>query len=125
MILERHWKAVAGGVLSIIAGSLHLCGWLVVAITMNKLIDSGYFGKDSLFTSGTTIWILLSPLMVLAAIAVVGGVFALNRKYWGVALAGSICAIFSPATWIIGVAATVFISISRYEFNHRSDKPTS
>jgi hypothetical protein len=114
---ERNWKAVAGGVLSIIAGFLHLFLWLSIAIILNKLIGSGYFGEDGPSISATTIWILILPLLILAVIAIIGGIFALKKKFWGLALAGSICAIFSPTTWMIGVTATVLVSISRHEFN--------
>jgi hypothetical protein len=123
--IEGQWKAVAGGVLSIIAGSLHLSGWLAVAIILNKLIGAGYFGEDGPFISATAIWILVLPLLILALIAIIGGIFALNKKCWGIALTGAICAIFSPATWMIGVSATVFISISKYEFSQSNNKSLS
>jgi hypothetical protein len=117
MSIEKHWKAVAGGVLSVIAGSLHLSGWLAVRAILNKLITTGYFGDDKPFISATNVSKLVLPLLVMAVIAVIGGIFALNKKFWGIALAGAICAIFSPATWMIGVASTVLISISRHEFH--------
>jgi hypothetical protein len=109
---ERHWKAIAGGTLSIIAGIFHLFEWLAVAILLNRLIGS----------STTTTWILVTPLLILAIIAIIGGAFALKKRFWGLALAGAICAIFSPVTWIMGVTATVFISISKYEFAYSNSK---
>ena len=117
MNTERPWKAVASGVLSIIAGSLHLSGWLAVRAILNRLIASGYFGEDKPFISGTNVSKLILPLLVMAVIAIIGGIFALNRKFWVIALVGAICAIFSPATWILGAASTVLISISKHEFN--------
>jgi hypothetical protein len=117
MSIERPWKAVASGVLSIIAGSLHLSGWLAVRAILNKLIATGYFGNDKPFISATNVSKFVLPLLVMAVIAIIGGIFALNKKFWGIALAGAICAIFSPATWILGVAATVLISISKHEFH--------
>jgi hypothetical protein len=116
MSTERPWKAVASGVLSIIAGSLHLSGWLAVRGILNKLIATGYFGNDKPFISATNVSKLVWPLLVMAAIAIIGGIFALIKKFWGIALAGAICAIFSPATWILGVASTVLVSIAKHEF---------
>ena len=116
MNTERAWKAVASGVLSIIAGSLHLSGWLAVRAILNRLIAAGYFGDDKPFISATHVSMLVWPLLVMAVIAIIGGIFSLTRRYWGVALAGAICAIFSPATWILGAASTVIISIARHEF---------
>jgi hypothetical protein len=117
MSTERPWKAVAGGVLNIIAGSLHLSGWLAVRAILNKLIATGYLGGDKPFISATNVSKLVMPLLVMAVIAIIGGIFALNKKFWGIALAGAICAIFSPATWILGVASTVIISIAKHEFH--------
>jgi len=44
----------------------------------------------------------------------VGGVFALRRRFWGLALAGSICAL-SGAT-VLGILAIVFVVMGRSEF---------
>jgi hypothetical protein len=120
--IERNWKAIAGGVLSIIGGFLHLFGWLAVAIILNKLIGSGYLGEDAPSISSTTVWILILPILLLAIIAIIGGICALKKRFWGLALAGSICAIFSPATWMVGVTATVFISISKHEFTSKDTR---
>jgi hypothetical protein len=54
------------------------------------------------------------PFCVCGIIAVIGGIFAIQRKCWGMALAGSIAAFF-PA-WIFGLGSVVFIAISRDEF---------
>ena len=117
MNVERPWKAVAGGVLSIIAGSLHLTGWLAVRAILNKLIATGYFVDDKPFISAKNVSMVVIPLLVMAVIAIIGGIFALNKKFWAVALLGAICAIFSPATWILGAASTVLISIAKHEFH--------
>lgn len=116
MKTEKHWRAVADGVLSIIAGFLHLIGWLAVRAVLTRLIGAGYFGTDEPFLSTTNVTFLVVPLLVLAAVAIVGGIFAVLRRFWGLALAGAICAVFSPGSWMVGVAATVLISISRHEF---------
>ena len=48
-------------------------------------------------------------------LAIVGGIYALQRKIWGLALAGSIAAFFTPS-WVLGVAAIVFTALSKNEF---------
>ncbi len=54
------------------------------------------------------------PLIVLGALAMVGGIYALQRKMWGLVLAGSISAtLFSP---IMGIAAITFTALSRRQF---------
>lgn len=53
-------------------------------------------------------------MLLLAILALVGGIFALRRKLWGLALAGSISGTmtFMPT----GIAAIIFTSMSRPEF---------
>jgi hypothetical protein len=45
---------------------------------------------------------------------IIAGIYALQRKKWGLALAGSIVAIFGSS--IMGVLATIFIALSKDEF---------
>ncbi len=116
MDTERPWRATAGGVLSVIAGSIHLLGWLAVAVLLRRLAREGALDESGPLGSGLAVWFLVLPLLVAAAVAVAGGICALKRRCWGFALAGAICSILSPLTWIAGFAATVFISISRHEF---------
>jgi hypothetical protein len=113
----RTWKPIAGGILSIVAGVIHLFGWLGVGIFLSRA--NSFFGNDVSDSPGAIIWVFVLPLMILAIVAIVGGIYALLRRVWGLALAGSICAIFSPLTWFLGVIATIFVSISRDEFNHK------
>jgi hypothetical protein len=47
-------------------------------------------------------------------IALIGGIYALQRKKWGLVLAGSIAAIFSST--ILGILATIFTAVSKDEF---------
>ena len=65
-----------------------------------------------------------SPVgIVLGLAAVVGGIFAIRLKLWGLALAGAICAIVPPHPWgyliwtpILGIVAVVFVALSKSEF---------
>jgi len=59
----------------------------------------------------------------LGLIAIGGGIFAIRRKLWGVALAGAICAIVPPHPWgyltwtpVLGILAVVFVALSKNEF---------
>jgi hypothetical protein len=44
----------------------------------------------------------------------VGGIYALKRKVWGLALAGCICALIGP--WILGIPAIIFVALGKNEF---------
>ena len=57
---------------------------------------------------------LAIPSLIIAILALVGGIFAVQRKQWGLALAGSIAAILS--LFPLGIASTVLTAISKEEF---------
>jgi len=52
--------------------------------------------------------------VITAVFPIVGGVFALQRRRWGWALAGSIIAIFR--TNVLGILSTIFVSMAKDEF---------
>ena len=54
------------------------------------------------------------PLAILGILAVVGGIYALNRKNYGVAVTGSITA-FLPFSFM-GLASIIFMTLARKEF---------
>ena len=60
-------------------------------------------------------WILIigGLLLVLGIIAIVGGVSAIRRKSFGLALAGAICALPSI---ILGILAVIFVCLGKREF---------
>ncbi len=55
------------------------------------------------------------PFLVLGIVSILGGISALQRKRWGLALAGAICAVL-PTQTLLGILAIVLVSISRDEF---------
>ena len=52
--------------------------------------------------------------VVLGALAITGGVFALKKKYWAIAIAGAVAGtlLFFPC----GIAGTILISLGKLEF---------
>jgi uncharacterized membrane protein HdeD (DUF308 family) len=53
-------------------------------------------------------------LLAAGILAIVGGIYALKRKKWKLALAGSIAAFFGSSP--LGVAAIIFTALSKNEF---------
>ena len=88
------WKPTAAGTLTISAGVLGL----IVGIVL--------IGRSPLFMVG-----LLAIMIGIVAIA--GGLCALKRRAWGLALAGSICSVFC---WL-GIPAIILIALSKQEFS--------
>ncbi len=115
--MNKTWMPTAAGVLCIISAAVRLILVLVLIIAM---IVTGEFliftGLGFWFPLNVmaVLWLITVPLAVTGVLALVGGIFALQRKRWGLALAGSIAA-FLPFG-ILGVIATIFTSLSRGDF---------
>ena len=112
----------------VIAGALSLVSGIIGLISfMGLLIGGAAVGWTALRITG---WIpgfdvtlsLLSlgtvVTLVTGVIAVVGGAFALRRRQWGWALAGSICAVIP--SFFLGLVAVILIALSRKEFEQAS-----
>jgi hypothetical protein len=110
--MNKTWKPIAAGILSIISGAASiLFGFLAFARAHNIDRALRHAGLD----------LIGFLLLVFGIFAITGGIFALLRKAWGLALAGAICAILSPG-WLIGILATIFVSISKNEFDNHLSK---
>lgn len=117
-------KATIGGILSIVAGAFGLLGGLMLLVV--TLFFSSVFEDPSLFgnITGTdqqffTLMAVLYGAMgvfclVTGVLGVVGGIFAIQKKRWGWALAGAIagCINFMP----VGIAAVVLTALAKPEF---------
>ena len=107
--MERTWKPMVGGILSIIAGVIQLL------IGIGFAVGIGLAGSLSIpgFPTGVLTAFAI-PIIILGIVALIGGIFALKRTKWGLALAGSICALFGP--WILGIPAIIFVIMGKGEF---------
>jgi uncharacterized membrane protein HdeD (DUF308 family) len=121
--MEETWKSTIGGILSIIGGVIAFFAsmGLFIASTAINYTENwvGNWGLNGLPINITSILLAIAiPLCICGIIAIIGGIFALQRKCWGLALAGSIAAFF-PAS-ILGLGSVVFIAISRDEFGPKA-----
>jgi len=105
--MQKTWKATAGGILTIIGGALNILGALIISLSLPVVAPF----KIAFIYTGAAIAVVLATGIV----ALVGGIIALQRRRWGLALAGAICAIF-PLSTLLGVLSTVFITMARDEF---------
>ena len=53
-------------------------------------------------------------LAIFSALPLIGGIYAVQRKNWGLALAGSIVAILSSTP--LGIVSTVLVALAKNEF---------
>jgi hypothetical protein len=95
-IKERTWKPTAAGMLCIIVGVI------VMIPAMAGALFFDYIGRW--WWSLIGIPFIAAPLIIVGIIAIVpivGGIYALRRRVWGLALVGSICALIVPVTLVI------------------------
>jgi hypothetical protein len=104
--MEKTWKPTTAGILAIVAGALQVI--MGIAIAAVGGIGGAFIGMGWLSAIG-------APLIILGIIAIVGGIYALKRRIWGLALAGSICALIGP-WFLLGIAAIVFVALGKGEF---------
>ena len=133
--MERTWKPKTAGILSIISGAPGLMVGMLFAMMgitgrIRSPITQGYLGpRGSMFGGGAGDYNMLigggTVLIVLGIVAIIGGIFALRRSRWGVALVGAICALISPVGYllgvlplgiIIGVLSIVFVTMGKRGF---------
>jgi hypothetical protein len=105
--MEKTWKPTAGGILAIIAGVGQLIAGVAMAVVGG--IGGSFIGMGWLSAIG-------APLIVLGLVAIVGGIYALQRRVWGLALGGSICALICP-WFVLGLLAIIFVSLGKREFS--------
>jgi uncharacterized membrane protein YozB (DUF420 family) len=114
--MEKTWKPTVAGILDIVvgAGGLVLVVLLIIAIT----ITGGAFNIPGIEAVPDFVPWLLTLIAVLAAafnaLILIGGIYAIQRKKWGLALAGSIAAFITSN--VLGVCAIIFTALSKDEF---------
>jgi len=115
----KTWKTTTAGILAIVAGAIGVTEWVWVAVL--EVLRYGWSAVGDFLGLGAILPAVAAVALAIRIVAVVGGVVALRRKSWGLALAGSVCAMFSSVFLVIlnvplGVAAIVLIALGKGEF---------
>jgi len=126
--MEKTWKPTAAGILNIVAGVTGLIAVLGLIIAIIVVGGSFMFwqtipeiapGVNAPFVQSILL-IITIPLAIVSILALAGGVYALQRKMWGLALAGSIASILASIPLLgglpVGITATVLMALSKEEF---------
>jgi hypothetical protein len=119
-ISGKTWKTRTAGILAIVAGALGLAQFITVAVVEIRYWD--WSGLVNLLRTSGIVTATVAIVITTGIVAIVGGVFALKRKKWRLALAGSICAIFSlifvPILLNVplAIAAIVLVVLGKGEF---------
>jgi hypothetical protein len=117
--MEKTWKPTAAGILTIIAGFLGLLIGLALAVGLGiagslAWVIPGFPGVAGFLA------LLPVPGIILSIVAIIGGIYAIRRRVWGLALAGAICALLFTVPflgWILAVLAIIFVSLGKREFS--------
>ena len=88
---RKTWKPTAAGILCIIVGAIGV----ILGLVVNNV------GSALAYMFGTELIAIGALLIIAGIIPIVGGIYALRRRIWGLALAGSIFALIVPVTLVI------------------------
>ena len=106
---------IAGG-LMLADGGLKLLGLVVLIFASIFLIVPESFGSINFPLAGVGIFTVVAlPLVILAVLAILGGVTAIGRKKYWLSMTGAIAAFIIPFS-LLGLAAIILLAISRQEF---------
>ena len=119
----KTWMPKTAGILIIIAGAVGIGvgAWITFlggALGMGGAAAGGFgeaLASGILGGLGAIIGMFGAASIAAGIVAIVGGIFALRRRGWGLALAGSILAIFCMAP--LGVLALIFLVLGTREFD--------
>jgi hypothetical protein len=105
--MQETWKPTAAGVLAIIGGALNI----LVALSVSLFFPVAAPFRYAVMSVGFIAVLFLAT----GVVAIIGGIASLQRRRWGLALAGAICAIMPPSS-LLGIVSTVFVAMARDEF---------
>ncbi|MBC8512639.1 MAG: hypothetical protein H8D32_06625 [Dehalococcoidia bacterium] len=108
--MKKTWMPTVAGILDIVAGGLSLSVLLLFAVGPMIIMPL----NEGTFSLNWSLFLMVIPGLAIEALAIVGGVFAIQRRKWRWALAGSIAAFFP--SWPLGIAAIVLTILSKNEF---------
>ena len=127
--VHKAWKPAVAGILNIVTAVISL--WFLLALSLEGAVFWAIFPKHIFGLNNSTIvyFVITIPLLCMAILALLGGINALKRRKWGLALTGSIAAIFSWAPVVLlitpvlvfgsaplGIFVVILVVNSRGEF---------
>jgi hypothetical protein len=123
--MEKPWMPVVAGILDIVSGALGVVMGLFMALNLHAARAIQAAPRFSPNPGGTLPQMphIFFPgmglamgiaLIVLGVLAIIGGIFALRIKAWGLALAGAIAGVITGR--LLGIVALIFIVLGRKDF---------
>jgi len=122
--VQKTWKPIVAGILDIVGGASGLIGSIVAILGIMFFIpfstsvgpgpipDMPNWMIPNVLSSILIIGLVF--IVVVGVLSIIGGIYAIQRKKWGLALTGSIAAIFG--SFVMGILATIFTAMAKDEF---------
>ena len=111
--MRKTWKPTAAEILDVVAGALEIIGVLLLILFLIFGIGVFKWVLDIPWIQHITGFAMGILSLIVGIISLVGGIYALKRKKWGWALAGSIVACF---LYGLAIPAVRLIAKSKREF---------
>jgi len=110
---------VIGGVLILIAGIMGLAaGGILLAIDLDELDQYGLNVAGDMLEDIMTVCGII--FLILGILAVLGGLFGVMRKHWGLAILGGVVGLFVLGPWMLGslfaLIGLILVAVSKGEF---------
>ncbi|MCZ6726477.1 MAG: hypothetical protein O7A98_03880 [Acidobacteria bacterium] len=122
--MNKDWMPVAAGVMEIVAGVCAGLGAAAVAFSgavLHHIPDVQHEEDVPLELITGLLGSLTVILALFGAAALIGGIFAIRRRGWGWALAGSIAALFVVPP--LGVLSLILVLLGESEFSGHEPLP--
>lgn len=120
--MEKTWKPTTAGILTVIAGSLGAISGIVIAVLGGAIAAGLKFIPAVPEIFGTVAIPIIGgiaiPRIILGIVAILGGVYALERRKWRLALAGAICSLV--CVFFLGILAITFVAMGKDEFGPKN-----
>ncbi len=122
--MKHTWKPTVAGILCIISGAVGFTAFFVLILALFILGRPLNFipGIPALVPVLTTNLLLFLAIIAIATgtLSMVGGIYAAQRKKWGLVLAGSIAAVLASIPFFgplpVGIIAIILVALSKDEF---------
>lgn len=121
---EKSALSIVGGVLILLAGIMGLILGAIFLMAAGEVDTLGDWGVD---VAGATDWLedILTVcgiiFIVLGLIAVLGGVFGVMRKHWGIVLLGGILGLFCIGPYMLAsvfaLIGLILVAVSKKDFD--------
>lgn len=122
--MKRTWKPTVAGILCIISGAVGFIAFFILVLALVIL------GRPLSFIPGipamvpvlaTNLFLFLAIIAIATGtLSMVGGIYAAQRKKWGLVLAGSIAAVLAAIPFFgplpVGIIAIILVALSKDEF---------